>query len=338
MHALPVLHGLRMRFPQAKIDWLIAVPFAPLLENHPDLDDLILFDRKRFGRMARSPRAALEFLQFVRGLRSRRYDLVIDLQALFRTGFLSWVSGADIRIGFYGAREGAWLFYNHDVKVRDSEMHAVDRYYLVADLLGFADVPVKFSLSVPDALSVEAGKLLGSMGLGDHDHVVAVVPGARWDTKVWPAERFIEAIDALHAGGRMRCVLLGGNDELALCEQIARSCKSEPINLAGRTSIPQLAAVVSLADVVLCHDSAAAHLAVALERELVCLTGPTNPRRTGPYGRPEDVLRLELDCSPCYLRRLSQCPHGHRCMNDLDSQSVVEAVSASIRRLSAVGT
>ena len=97
VHALPVLHGLRERYPRARIDWFIASDFAPLLEGHHELNELVVFDRRRFGRLARSPRIAGEFWQFVASLRDRRYDLVIDLQGLFRTGFSAWASGANRR-------------------------------------------------------------------------------------------------------------------------------------------------------------------------------------------------------------------------------------------------
>ena len=109
-----------------------------------------------------------------------------------------------------------------------------------------------------------------------------------------------------------------------------------PINLAGRTSLRQLAAVLALAELVLCHDSAAMHLAVALERPLVCLIGPTNPLRTGPYRRSEDVVQLKLDCAPCYLRRLQECPHDHRCMKELDVTTVVAAASVRLGQSAAI--
>ena len=163
---------------------------------------------------------------------------------------------------------------------------------------------------------------------------MAVVPGARWETKVWASARFSDAIDRLQTGGDARCVLLGGPDEVDRCSTIARACRTEPANLAGRTSIRQLAAVIGLADAVLCHDSGAMHLAVALERPLVCLVGPTNPDRTGPYRRPADVVRLKLDCAPCYLRRLSQCRRDHRCMRGLDVATVVAAVRAALEPFS----
>ena len=175
---------------------------------------------------------------------------------------------------------------------------------------------IRFNLSLTETVRVEAKALLRRMGLSDQARIVAVVPGARWETKVWLPERFAETIDGLHADGDSRCLLLGGPSEVSLCEEIARACRSEPISLAGRTSLRQLAAVVGLADVVLCHDSAAMHLAVALERPLVCLIG--------------DVVRLKLDCAPCYLRRLSRCRYGHRCMKDLDTGIVVDAVRRAL--------
>ena len=99
--------------------------------------------------------------------------------------------------------------------------------------------------------------------------------------------------------------------------------------LAARDDV-ELAALVERSDVVLCHDSAAMHLAVASGRALVCLIGPTNVRRTGPYRREGDVIRLDLDCAPCYLRRLAQCPHDHRCMRDLDVSDVVAATERAL--------
>ncbi len=332
VHALPVLHGLRTRYPGAKISWLVATPFAPLLEGHAELDELVLFDRTRYGRIGRSPRATGEFIRFLKSLRAARYDLVVDLQGLFRTGFFSWVTGATVRIGFRAAREGGWLFYTHRIHGGDPDRHAVDRNYDLARLLGFDDVPIRFNLSLTDSLRTEAASLLQEAGIGDADRVIAVVPGARWETKVWFPERFAETIDALQSEPGVRCLLLGGPDEAGVCRGIADACKTSPINLAGRTSVRQLAPLVGLADVVLCHDSAPMHLAVALEQPLVCLTGPTNPDRTGPYGRPDDVVRVDLACSPCYLRRLSQCRFGHRCMKELTTASVVAAVRRALDR------
>lgn len=342
MHALPVLHGLRVRYPDAKIDWLLASPFAPLLDGHEELDEVVLFDRRRFGQLGRRPTVAGEFVRFVRRLRERRYDLVVDIQGLLRTGFLTWMTGASARVGFRDAREGAPLFYTHHLPADDREVHAVDRNYRVADLLGFGHVPVQFKLPLRDSATRDALELLresGGLSAEAHPHghrgrfdkhLVVVAPTARWETKVWPPERFSETIDRLSEDDSVRCVLVGGGDEVDRCEQIVKLCRRRPVNLAGRTSLQELAAVVGLADLVICHDSAVAHLAVAMNRRLVCITGPTNPQRTGPYRRAEDVVRLDLDCSPCYFRRLRQCRHDHRCMKKLEVDAVLRAAGRAL--------
>ncbi|MFQ5494780.1 MAG: lipopolysaccharide heptosyltransferase II, partial [Phycisphaerae bacterium] len=330
IHALPVLHGLRVRYPKARIDWLIASPLAPLLAAVPELDEAVPFDRRRFGRLATDPVVVREFVGFVRRLRARRYELAVDLQGLFRTGFLSWASGAGVRVGLGSAREGASVFYTHRLAVGDPESHAVDRNYLVAGLLGFEELPVTFNLGIGDRARSDAAELLDARDTNAAKRLVLVAPGARWETKLWSPRRFAETIDRLHAGGTARCVLIGGAHDTAVCDRVAATCRRPPGNLAGRTDLQQLPAVIEKADLVLCHDSAALHLAVALDRPVVCVIGPTNPRRTGPYRRPGDVVRLSLDCAPCYLRKLTACPHHHRCMADLDADRVIEAAERAL--------
>jgi lipopolysaccharide heptosyltransferase I len=327
VHALPVLHGLRARYPDARIEWLIGAAFAQLVEGHPDVDELVLFDRRRFARVGRSFRVTADFVRYLRQLRARDYDLVIDLQGLFRTGLFSYLTKAAVRIGPGDAREGACMFYTHRLGPFQPNEHAVDRNYAVAALLGFANVPVRFDLALPAEAVRSAQADLRGAGWLDRRPLLAVLPGTRWDTKRWPAERFAAVIDNLHDGSDAQCVLLGSPDEAELCERIAGQCRTEPMNLAGRTTLRGLAATIQLAEVVLAHDSAPMHLAVALERPLVCLMGPTNAHRTGPYRRFGDVVRLDLECAPCYLRKLTQCRFQHRCMQELPVATVLNAVA-----------
>jgi len=330
VHALPVLHALRARFAEARIDWLIASSLAELIDGHPAVNHAVRFDRQRFGRIGLSPRITAEFLRFLADLRRRRYDLVIDLQGLFRSGFLARATGSDVRVGMHEAREGAGLFYTHRAPECDRDAHAVDRCLSIGQLLGFPDAPACFDLALPNAIVDEAERLLRTAGAKADDLLVAMVPGARWETKRWPVERFARVVDILHESPGVRCVLLGGESERGLCRQIVLQSERPAVDLSGHTGLRLLAAVLSRADVVLCHDSGAMHLATAMGRPLVCLVGPTNPRRTGPYRRETDVLRVELECAPCYLRRLSQCPYEHRCMMDLEVERVVEALHAAL--------
>src|SRR5439155_9441238 len=132
VHTLPILALLRRRFPQAHIAWLLTPACAGLLDGHPLLDEVILFQRRRFGQGWRNPSSALDLLAFTKDLRQRRFDLVIDLQGLFRSGWFAWKTRAPVRIGFANAREFAPLFYTHRVPIDSPEQHAIGRYLKLA--------------------------------------------------------------------------------------------------------------------------------------------------------------------------------------------------------------
>ncbi len=322
VHALPVLNGLRKRYPSARIDFLVAQPFAPLLEDHPQIDGLIRFDRKRFGRFGRDAKVARELWRFLRDLRDRRYDLVVDLQGLFRSGFFARATAAPVRIGPRDAREGARWFYTHRFAPRADETHVVDQCYAVARMLGFEDVPVTFVLPVPAGARQTVRRRLAEEGLGGEVPYAVLAPGARWETKRWPAERFAETAERLTTDAGLRCVVVGSEGERERCERVASAAGAGVSNWAGRTSLMELTALIEGATVVVAHDSAVVHLAAALRRPVVCIVGPTDPRRTGPYGQLDRCVRLDLPCSPCFFRRLSRCPHDHRCMRELGVEGV----------------
>ncbi len=331
VHALPVLHGLRQRYPKAEISWLIGKPFASLIEGHPELDDVIPFDRARYSRFGRSAQATTAFVDFARALRRREFDLVIDLQGLFRSGLLTFVTGAAVRIGFASARELAWAFYNHRVRTPDPNLHAADKNYLVAKALGFDAVAMRFDLAVTDSERLRAEEILAAAGLGPTDRFVSVWPGARWETKRWAPERFAETIGRVFREHDLPSVLMGDPSERELCAQIAAESGVSPAVLAGSTGIRDAVSVTERSAVVLAHDSAPMHIAAALGRPLVAVCGPTNPARTGPYSAIDSVIQADLPCVPCYLKRLARCPYDHRCMADVTVDIVVCAVGAAER-------
>ncbi|UCG33859.1 MAG: glycosyltransferase family 9 protein, partial [Phycisphaerales bacterium] len=137
-------------------------------------------------------------------------------------------------------------------------------------------------------------------------------------------DSFAAVIDTVHDRLGARCVLLGSPQETELCHRVASSCRSQPICLAGKTSIPELVAAVDTARIILCNDSGTKDVAVALGKPLVTVFGPTNPRRTSPYGRSDDLFRADIPCSPCYLKKLSRCHFHHRCMHEVAPQPVAE--------------
>jgi lipopolysaccharide heptosyltransferase I len=334
IHALPVLHALRSRYPSAHIAWLVASGFADLIACDPALDEVIQFDRRRFGRIGRSLSVTRDFIQFLRRLRAQRFDLVIDLQGLFRSGFLAWCTGAKSRIGPVRAREMSWFFYTDRIPLDARSQHAADANYNLARVLGFEETPMDFTICVSQDDREKARALLREAGITSKPCIV-LVPGTRWQTKCWPAERFGQLAARLQHQTGLKSVLVGGPDDCAAGDAAVAASLGAATNLCGRTSLRQLAALIHRAALVVTADSMPMHMAAALDRPLVALFGPTNPSRTGPYGRKADVLQLHLDCSPCYLRRLAQCQHQHACMQGLDVEQVASAALLQLRSYTA---
>ncbi len=332
IHSLPVLSGLRFRYPNAHISWLVARPFASLIDSHPALNEIVVFDRKRFGSLGRNLGVTGDFLRFLKELRARSFDLTIDLQGLFRSGFFAQASGAPVRIGFADAREFASAFYTHKIPSAPTDTHAVDRNYAIAPLLGFTDHPIKTDLAITDSEDQTAKEILYQAGCNPQQRWAAIMPGARWETKRWPPSRFAALTGPLADQFGLQSVLLGAPDEKELCDEITGQAGRSVVNLAGQTSIRELAAIIQRTSLAICHDSGPMHIAAALGRPLICIVGPTNPMRTGPYQLPQAVLRREnLACSPCLLRRMGQCTHQHACMQEISVTHLLDRVKSVLR-------
>jgi len=332
IHALPVLRGLRQRYPAAHLAWLVATPFVDLLAADPDVNEVIAFDRKRYGSMWRSASALRDFIHFSSALRRRRFDLVIDLQGLFRSGFLAWVSGAGVRIGLPNSRELSRLFHSHVANRPSTSQHAADFNWAVAKMLGFDSVTRDFTLRMREDDRATAGDLLAS-ALGETARPYAVlVPATRWETKCWPAARYGELAQRLRARHGFASILVGGKDDVARGQTAVDHSGGAAVNLCGKTSLRELAVLVEGASVVVTGDSTPMHMAAAFDRPMAAIFGPTNPDRTGPFRRGDAVVRLDLDCAPCYLRHLHQCGFEHACMERMDVQRVGEAVDGQLER------
>jgi heptosyltransferase-1 len=312
VHALPVLNLVRRRWPAAHVSWLVTPACAGLLDGHPQLDEVIRFDRKRFGHAWRSPASAAALAAFHRDLRRHRFDLVIDLQGLFRSGWLGWSTGAKTRVGTSTDREFGWAFHTHVAPVGGRGRHAVDRYLSVAKYLGLGDGPVAFTFPTDDADRAAVAPLLPP------GPFAAFLPASNWATKRWPAERFAQLVEPLRERFGLASVVAGGSDAGEV---------PGATSVAGRTTLRQLVAVLERASLVIAGDTGPMHVAAALGRPLVTVFGPTDPLRTGPYGRPETVVRLDLPCSPCLSRR---CVH-QTCLRSLGIEPVLAAAAGQLR-------
>ena len=314
---LPVLRGLRRSFPSAHLAWMVATGLAPLIEHDTDLDEVVLFDRRRLGRAWRSSGAAGDLVRLLRGLWRGGYDWVLDLQGLFRSGFFARATGAEVRAGFADAREGAVVFYTR--RVRPEAPHTVDRNIALARALGVDARPTDMTLQVSAAGEAFAEALCRRRGLSRGQFLVCVPP-ARWQSKAYPIRHWRKVVAALRED--VPVVLLGAPGDRALCGRIAEGQSSGVVDLSGRTGVAEMVGVIATSAGVVCNDSAAKFIAPAVGAGAVTLIGPTRLDRTGPPAGPSgQALVADVPCQGCLRRR---CRHV-TCMELIDPATVVGA-------------
>jgi lipopolysaccharide heptosyltransferase I len=338
VHALPVLVKLRARYPEARIDWLITPENADLIRHHPALSNAIFFPRNDFARIGRNWPATLGPLRLLSTLLGGRYDLIVDLHGQFRSAIFALATRAPVRIGFdrpradikaavrhgwTGAREGSWIAYTHRIPIPTLDVHAVDRYLWLGPMLGLDDNPPDFRIYVPGEVSDSVEALLASCGVGQAPLAV-LVPGTIWETKHWHVEGFAEVGRHMRAAG-FDVVLAGTLRDRSRSQDIVAACPGAH-DLCGRTSVGELVGLIRRSALCVTNDSGSMHIAVAEDRPVVSVFGPTSPVWIGPYGRPHAVVRADVGCSPCYLRRLKDCREGHRCMSEIKGGTVIERV------------
>ncbi len=318
VQALPVLRLLKRHLPESEIYWWIESDLAPLLDDDPDLAGVIRFDRRRWA-------VASNWTALWRGLRWTRaqaFDWVVDLQCLARSGAFAWLANGKLTIGLDEPREGARGYYDVVVRRPSFHTHAVDWYLEVLRPLGVpAARPFVWLPPRPAAAAA-----LGEKWAAQNGRWLVLQPGARWPNKRWPADSFAELLRRLaEARPEFRFAVLGGPDDLALGESIARAAPGRCLDLTGKLSLPEMVEWLRLCELMVTNDTGPMHVAAALGTPVVALFGPTEPRRTGPYGQLEHVLQLDLPCVPCLK---SRCRYFKplECVRALSPATVFDAV------------
>lgn len=322
IHTLPTLEALRTLYPKGRLTWLVEEVNAPVLAGHPALDEVWTAPRLRWGgnRFSSDMR---EILRVARRLREEPFDLVIDLQGLFKSAVWVALAQSPRKLGYDRTRELSYLALTERLPPYDPEEHAVWRYLKVARHLGAPAATPRFRLGLPRPEYLR--HLLPS---GGGRALVVLHPGARWPSKLWPASHWACLAGWLAQELGLQVAITGSPADRELAAEIASRTDAPLANLAGRTTLPELAALLTQARLAVTTDTGPMHLAAALGIPVVALFGPTAPWRTGPFGEGHEVLRLALDCSPCFKRH---CPEP-RCLTDLPLAAVQEAVEKILLR------
>jgi lipopolysaccharide heptosyltransferase I len=292
--ALPALSAMRRNFPQARISWLIRPDFAPMIEGHPHLTEVIPFDRKLYGRAWFDPGAMSKLIAFIGGLKKAGFDTIVDFQGLFRTAGLGWLSGAKRRFGMANAREFGPLFYTHKVEQTEDCVHLVDYFLKIVGQMGATDLKVEFVLPRVKEAADSIKRILAQNNVPIEKYAV-FVPGSAHEDKCWPRGRFAELAERIAERFGLAIVACGSAGEVNIVKEMKTLSRTPIVNLAGKTTLKELVELLRGARLVVSNDTGPGHIAAALGTPMVMMFSWSNPARIMPYGRPECVVAGEPD-------------------------------------------
>ncbi|HWO43600.1 MAG TPA: glycosyltransferase family 9 protein [Candidatus Eisenbacteria bacterium] len=314
--ALPLPTLLRRRFPDAFLAWSVEAPCLPLIEGHPALDEVILFDRDHWWRA---------LIPFIRKIRSRRFDCVLDLQRHFKSGAISLLSGARARVGFHPSesKEFNWIFNNRHIAAAGHSISKLDHYLQFAAYLDAPTGPLEWPL-VPTA---EVQRAFERHLEGVDPSYAVLFAGSRWESKRWFPAQIAECAEAIKEHYGFDVVLLGSRADRAAALEAQTRCRAKPKNLVGQTSLREAVAIISRAKVAVGPDTGLMHIASALAVPVVSLWGATDPARNAPHGFERLAIRGRAECAPCNRRR---CPIGRVCMRSIATAEIVEKINEAL--------
>jgi len=328
IHTLPALSAIRKHYPDARIAWVVEEDASDLVAGHEAVDRVLISGLKRWvqGLLGSGNLEDLkEMYQFIGELRDTSYDLILDFHALLKSGVLVGLSKGKRKVGFGKGMEHmvqSYRFLNERVPAVSMEHHALLRGMMLLEALGIPSDEIVFDLPVHDQHRDAVRELLTRHGVTQDKRLVAIHPIAKWDTKLWDNEKFSALADRLINELGANVVFTGSQTDQDAIQEIISTMKGDAANLAGETNLLTLAAIYEEVEFVVCPDTGPMHLAAAVGTPVVALFGPTASWRTGPFGSGHQIIRADLECSPCFKRKCKT----KECMERISVEDVMDGI------------
>ncbi len=319
IHALPVSYAIRETFPDARLTWVVEPAARELLVDNPYIDEILLFEKKKFKSMGGF---LANFGPFRRKLQRTRYDAALDLQGLFKSAAIAYLSKAPKRLGTCNMRECSDKI-SQPVVGPHASGHIVERYLDVARALGCRVDRVVFPIQISERDQALTPRIMQQAGAQMDNPYVALAVGANWPNKRWPTASFAKLSDWLYSQSLIPVLVGGGTLDESLAAEIGAAAEIPPVNLVGKTSLKQLAYILQNAVLTLGGDTGPVHLSAGLGTKTVMVMGPTDANRNGPYGQLENAIEADWPCRYCWKRA---CPRGHDCLSRISVEQVKEKI------------
>jgi len=290
VRVLPALHALRHAFPDAQIDWAVERKSADIVEGHPALDRVLIYERGA----ARGLESARTFLSFCRLVRNSHYDMVVDFHGIFKSGLLNFFSRAPQRFGFARprARELSYLFTKKRIPLGAAVLNRIEENLVLSDAISPQHHTLDVIIDVPEEIQAHVDGFFDATFDGGKLVVAMHVPVDRPE-KQWPLDYFAMMADFLLADGRFDVILTYGPGQRATADYVLTKAKRNPVVAPEMPDLKHYAWLAHRADLYFGGDTGPMHIASAMGASVVAVFGGTDPARHAPFREPYDALYID---------------------------------------------
>ena len=325
IHTLPLLNALKTRYPDCTVGWVVEDKAALFVKNHPNVDNCYVLPKKLWKQRGCSFENVRDFFKIIKTINDEHYDIVLDTQQLLKSSLIFPFLKIKRKITLSGGREFSSLFSNEIVpakhKLFDPEYHVVNRNLELAQYLGAYTDKIEFNLALPDITVINKVESLLKI-LDKNKKTVTISPATTWANKHWDEAEWKKVAACL--SGRVNLVFTGMENDLPLIERIAADVEN-PVILAGKTNLDELAEVFRCSDAVISPDSGSAHIAWAVEKPFVMtIFTATAAKRNAPFGENCAVFYPEISCYPCMKRKCIRKTQKNLCCKSVSAEKIVK--------------
>lgn len=321
----PVIKALRQKFPQAYISMLVAPYAKDIVEGNPYLDEVIVYDK------AGKHKSWWRTIKFAGRLKKKKFDLAVILHPGNRLHLIAFLAGIPLRLG-YNRKLGFLVNLRKVHKKQEGRKHEAEYNLELLSELGVSGNPYDLFMPIRQESESYVEELFRKEGISQADKILAINPGASCPSKIWPAENFARVAKKLAGPHNFKILILGGPKEIHLADKVACEIKGKVINLAGKTSVSQLASIFKRCSLFISNDSGPVHIASAVGVPVISIFGRNQPglkpRRWRPLGRRDKYLHKDAGCIRCLAHN---CQKEFACLKAITVEDVVSAAESILK-------
>lgn len=311
----PAVSALRKSFPDAFISYVVEKPYRELVEDHRELDNVIVLERKQGIR---------DFFRLIRSIRKEKYDVVLDFHGGPRASLITLFSKAKLKIGYRIKYRNFIYHFKLARKPETGQLHSVESHINFVRAMG-VDIKSPPPLNLPHARKDEAekvGKILKENRL-EGFKVITIHIGAGNEFRDWGRDNWIKLIDLLAKRPDVKIILIGANEDKETEVKLLKKTKVSPLSLVGKLKLRELRELISHSSLFVGPDSGPMHIAASTSTPIVALFGPTLPANFSPWEAKSLLIEKEYDCRPCKQR---ECVYkDFRCLRSITPEEVFQA-------------